>query len=94
MKQFPLEKIAKIVCDTVGVDFCVLKERSRSNSISLSRSLFVFMARTYSYSSNNEIAKFLGRDPALITRLAGNFKIGDNLNLIEEVKVSLGVGKC
>lgn len=94
IKQFTLEKIAKIVCDTIGVDFCTLKERSRSSSISLSRSLFVFMARNYSYSSNNEIARFLGRDPALITRLAGNFKVEDNLNLIEKVKVSLGVGKC
>ena len=52
------------------------------------------MARAYSYSSNNEIARFLGRDPALITRLAGNFKVGDNLNLIEKVKFSLGVEEC
>ena len=93
-EQFTLEKIAKIVCDTVGVDICVLRERGRSSSISLSRSLFVFMARNYSYSSNNEIARFLERDPSLITRLAGNFKVGDNLNLIEKVKVSLGVEEC
>lgn len=94
IKQFTLEKIATIVCGTVGVDICTLKERRRSSSISLSRSLFIFMARNYSHSSNNEIARFLGRDPALITRLVGNFKINDNLNLIEKVKISLGVGKC
>lgn len=91
--QIPLIKIARNVCDVVGLDLNMLKGRSRSNLNSLARTVFVFIARNYSTSSNNDIARFLGRDPALITRMAANFKVSDNLALIAKLKPGLGGGR-
>lgn len=66
-RQYPLADISKRVESHSGVSLAAMQSKSKSKDVSLGRKIFCHAAKAFSY-RNHEIAGFLGKDPASVTR--------------------------
>jgi hypothetical protein len=72
-KEYTLGKIAKGVENITGIKLEELRKHNKVKHIATARKLFILVAGEYSYVSN-EIAEFITRDPAIISRALRDIK--------------------
>ena len=90
--EYKLEEIAKVIEQAYGITLKHLRDKSKDREILKGRKLMSLAAKGYGY-KGQEIAKYLGKDPAVITRYLkekNNFKTDMN----KVFQILKGESKC
>ncbi len=81
--EYSLSEIDDAIEKVYGITLKQIRHKSGSRKISLARKIFILIANKYEY-QGKEIAKYIKKDPALITRYTHNCK----RRFIKEIEVA------